>query len=195
MLEQPIMASRDHDQDPAPAIVTLGLTRRFGQLTAVRDLSLQVPRGSVYGFLGLNGAGKSTTIRMLLGLLRPTSGEVALLGSAMPGDRLSALGRIGAPVESPTVYPHLTGVENLEATRRLLGVGRQEMARASVSSTRGRSRLRSRTWPDRWSSGGALAVRRLTSSSSCRSPWQGSYSSPASVCGGFRSEMSCNPSR
>jgi ABC-type multidrug transport system ATPase subunit len=130
MLEQPIMTSRDHDQDPAPAIVTLGLTRRFGPLTAVRDLSLQVPRGSVYGFLGLNGAGKSTTIRMLLGLLRPTSGEVALLGSAMPGDRLSALGRIGALVESPTVYPHLTGVENLEATRRLLGVGRQGMARA-----------------------------------------------------------------
>ena len=129
MLQQNLTASRDHDQGPAPAIVTLGLTRRFGQLTAVRDLSLHVPRGSVYGFLGLNGAGKSTTIRMLLGLLRPTSGEVALLGSAMPADRLSALGRIGALVESPTVYPHLTGVENLEATRRLLGGGRQGIAR------------------------------------------------------------------
>ena len=118
------------EQDPIPAIATRGLTRQFGQLAAVSDLSLHVPPGSVYGFLGLNGAGKSTTIRMLLGLLRPTKGNVALLGSAMPEDRLHAAGRIGALVEAPTVYPHLTGVENLEATRRLLGVPRPAMARA-----------------------------------------------------------------
>ena len=130
MLNPNSSTSHDHGREPDPAIVTLGLTRRFGQLTAVRDLSLHVPRGSVYGFLGLNGAGKSTTIRMLLGLLRPTAGEVALLGSSMPRGRLSALGRVGALVESPTVYPHLTGVENLEATRRLLGAGRQGMLRA-----------------------------------------------------------------
>jgi ABC-2 type transport system ATP-binding protein len=126
-LQQNLAAS--HDQDPAPAIATLGLTRRFGQLTAVRDLSLHVPRGSVYGFLGLNGAGKSTTIRMLLGLLRPTSGAVAVLGLRMPEHRLHALGRLGALVEAPTVYPHLTGIENLEATRRLLGVRRQGIVR------------------------------------------------------------------
>ena len=118
------------EQDPIPAIATRGLTRRFGQLAAISDLSLHVPPGSVYGFLGLNGAGKSTTIRMLLVLLRPTSGNVALLGSAIPEDRLHAVGRIGALVEAPTVYPHLTGVENLEATRRLLGVPRPAMTRA-----------------------------------------------------------------
>jgi ABC-2 type transport system ATP-binding protein len=130
MLEQKLAASYDNDQDPAPAIATQGLTRRFGQLTAVRDLSLHVPRGSVYGFLGLNGAGKSTTIRMLLGLLRPTSGAAAVLGLAMPEHRLRVLGRLGALVEAPTVYPHLTGIENLEATRRLLDARRQRIARA-----------------------------------------------------------------
>ena len=117
------------DQGTVPAIATQGLTRRFGQLTAVRDLSLEVPRGSVYGFLGLNGAGKSTTIRMLLGLLQPTDGAVVLLGLAMPKQRMRALARLGALVEAPTLYPHLTGVENLEATRRLLGIRRQRIAR------------------------------------------------------------------
>jgi ABC-type multidrug transport system ATPase subunit len=130
MAEQEPSASNDHGPGPTPAIVTRGLTRSFGQLAAVSDLSLHVPPGSIYGFLGLNGAGKSTTIRMLLGLLRPTSGTVTLLGAAMPAGRLSALGRIGALVEAPTVYPHLTGVENLEVTRRLLGVPRPATAHA-----------------------------------------------------------------
>lgn len=111
-------------------IATRALARRFGRVSAVRDVSLDVPRGSVYGFLGLNGAGKSTTIRMLLGLLRPTRGAVALLGEAMPANRLRVLGRIGAVVETPTIYPHLTGVENLEATRRLTGLPRERIARA-----------------------------------------------------------------
>lgn len=111
------------------AIATRALTRRFGQVTAVDDLSLVVPRGSVYGFLGLNGAGKSTTIRMLLGLIRPTSGNAAVLGLTIPQDRLRALGRVGALVEAPTVYPHLTGTENLKVTLRLLGARRKEVSR------------------------------------------------------------------
>ncbi len=114
----------DESADTSPALATSGLTRTFGSLVAVRDLSLQVPRGSVYGFLGLNGAGKTTTIRMLLGLLRPTHGTIKVLGMTIPNDRLRVLGRVGALVESPTVYPHLTGAENLEVTRRLLGVKR-----------------------------------------------------------------------
>lgn len=103
------------------AVLTRGLTKRFGDVAAVTDVALEVPRRCVYGFLGLNGAGKTTTIRMLLGLVRPTRGEVDLLGFPMPGRRREALLRVGAVVEAPTVYPHLTGLENLELTRRLIG--------------------------------------------------------------------------
>ena len=103
------------------AVVTEGLTKTFGDLAAVTDLALRVPCRCVYGFLGLNGAGKTTTIRMLLGLVRPTAGEVHLLGLPMPARRREALARVGAVVEHPTVYPHLTGLENLEITRRLIG--------------------------------------------------------------------------
>lgn len=102
-------------------IQTSGLTRRFGTLTAVDSLDLQVPQGSVYGFLGPNGAGKTTTIRMLLGLIRPHGGEVRLFGESLCRRRLALLGRVGALVESPSLYPNLTGRENLEVTRRLAG--------------------------------------------------------------------------
>ncbi len=102
-------------------IETSGLTRLFGPLTAVDHLALQVPRGSIYGFLGPNGAGKTTTIRMLLGLIRPHKGGVHLFGQSLLRDRLALLGRVGALVESPSLYPNLTGRENLEVTRRLIG--------------------------------------------------------------------------
>jgi len=102
-------------------IQTSGLTRRFGTLTAVDSLDLQVPQGSVYGFLGPNGAGKTTTIRMLLGLIRPNAGEVRLFGESLRRKRLALLRRVGALVESPSLYPNLTGRENLEVTRRLVG--------------------------------------------------------------------------
>jgi lantibiotic transport system ATP-binding protein len=103
------------------AIETAGLTRRFGPLTAVDRVHLTVERGSVYGFLGPNGAGKTTTVRMLLGLIRPHAGEVRLFGTPLWQDRLGLLGRVGALVESPSLYDHLTGRENLEVTRRLVG--------------------------------------------------------------------------
>ncbi|MHB0859216.1 MAG: ATP-binding cassette domain-containing protein [Anaerolineae bacterium] len=104
------------------AIETCDLMRRFGDVTAVQQVALQVPPGSVYGFLGPNGAGKTTTIRMLLGLIRPTSGLVRLLDQPLQGRRISLLRQVGALVESPSLYPHLTGRENLEVTRRLLGI-------------------------------------------------------------------------
>src|SRR5437667_8189259 len=107
--------------DAGLAIETRRLTRTFGSRVAVGDLSLQVPRGSIFGFLGPNGAGKTTTIRMLLGLLRPTSGEVRLNGETFSRERRDMLRGIGALVESPSLYPHLTGEENLELTRRLVG--------------------------------------------------------------------------
>jgi lantibiotic transport system ATP-binding protein len=108
----------------AMAIATDGLTRRFGDLVAVNDVSLRVPRGSVYGFLGPNGAGKTTTIRMLLGLIRTNGGEVRLLGEGLGRNKRRLLGRLGSLVESPSLYPHLTGRENLELLRRLVAAER-----------------------------------------------------------------------
>jgi ABC-2 type transport system ATP-binding protein len=102
------------------AITTSGLTRRFGELTAVDSVGLRVERGSVYGFLGPNGAGKTTTIRLLLGLIRPHAGQVQLFDQPLSKRRVALLRRVGALVESPSLYPHLTGRENLEVTRRLI---------------------------------------------------------------------------
>ena len=91
-------------------------------MTAVRGLSLSVPPQSVYGFLGPNGAGKSTTIRMVLGLQRPNRGTISLFGRPLAQERIALLRRIGSLVEAPSVYLHLTGRENLEIHRRLLGL-------------------------------------------------------------------------
>ncbi|MGP7996469.1 MAG: ATP-binding cassette domain-containing protein [Streptosporangiaceae bacterium] len=100
--------------DVTPAVVTTGLTKRFrgGQL-AVDDLGMVVPRGSVYGFLGPNGSGKTTTIRMLLGLVYPTRGSHALLGVPMPAGTVRVLPRVGSLVEGPAFYPQLSGWDNL----------------------------------------------------------------------------------
>ncbi|MEV4298454.1 ABC transporter ATP-binding protein [Microbispora rosea] len=98
----------------AAAIVTSGLTKRFrGGQVAVDGVGLAVPRGSVFGFLGPNGSGKTTTIRMLLGLVAPTSGTWSLLGTPMPAGLARALPRVGAVVEGPAFYPYLSGEANL----------------------------------------------------------------------------------
>ncbi len=98
----------------APAIRTEGLTKRFrsGQV-AVDGIDLSVPRGAVYGFLGPNGSGKTTTIRMLLGLARPTAGQAWLLDQRMPESGADVLPRVGALVEGPAFHPYLTGRANL----------------------------------------------------------------------------------
>ncbi len=111
-------------------ITTSRLARRFGTLTAVDDLDLQVPPGSIYGFLGPNGAGKTTTIRMLLGLIRPHAGEVHLFGCSLRQERMTLLRQVGALVESPSLYPNLTGRENLEVTRRLVGGQKAQIGQA-----------------------------------------------------------------
>jgi ABC-type multidrug transport system ATPase subunit len=116
------------------AITTTYLTRRFGDLTAVDRLDLQVPEGSVYGFLGPNGAGKTTTIRVLLGLLRPDAGEVCLFGEPLWRDRRKLLAQVGALVELPSLYPHLTGRENLQLTQRL--VGARDISQVRTPQTR-----------------------------------------------------------
>jgi lantibiotic transport system ATP-binding protein len=96
--------------------------KTYESTTAVRELTLSVPSQSVYGFLGPNGAGKSTTIRMILGLQQPSRGRIALFGRPLESERVALLRRVGSLVESPSLYLHLTGRENLEVHRRLLGL-------------------------------------------------------------------------
>jgi ABC-type multidrug transport system ATPase subunit len=94
-------------------VVTRGLTKRFRHQIAVDEIDLDVPTGAIYGFLGPNGSGKTTTIRMLLGLIRPTAGSVQLLGHAVPGSATHALRRVGSLVEGPAFHPYLSGRANL----------------------------------------------------------------------------------
>ncbi len=96
-----------------------GLTKRFNELTAVNDLSFSVKEGDVYGFLGQNGAGKSTTIRMLLTLIAPTSGEIELFGKKLSGNKNEILSQIGAVIEKPDVYKYLSAYENLKLFAKL----------------------------------------------------------------------------
>ena len=95
------------------AIATVGLTKRFGSQAAVDGIDLDVPQGAVYGFLGPNGSGKTTTIRMLLGLVHPTEGRIALLGEPMPDRSGGVLPRVGSLVEGPAFHPYLSGRANL----------------------------------------------------------------------------------
>ena len=95
------------------ALTTSGLTKRFGNQTVVDRIDLDVPAGAVYGFLGPNGSGKTTTIRMVLGLVRPDAGGVELLGRPMPGDLQAVLPKVGALVEGPAFHPYLSGRANL----------------------------------------------------------------------------------
>jgi ABC-type multidrug transport system ATPase subunit len=94
-------------------IVTQGLSKRFGAVQAVQDLALEVNEGDIYGFLGANGSGKTTTVRMLLGLVLPTTGSISIMGQAFPQHAVALLPQIGAMVEGPAAYPHLSGRANL----------------------------------------------------------------------------------
>jgi ABC-2 type transport system ATP-binding protein len=105
------------------AVETAVLTKRYGSdILAVDGISLRVGRGELYAFLGLNGAGKSTTIRMLLGMVRPSSGSAMVLGRAVRAEDPDLWARVGHLVESATAYPELTVTENLDVARRLHGV-------------------------------------------------------------------------
>lgn len=100
--------------DPSPyAVETHGLAKVFGSQRAVDGIDIRVPRGAVYGFLGPNGSGKTTTIRMLLGLVTPTTGDHQILGHPMPQELTTALHRVGSLIEGPAFHSHLSGVANL----------------------------------------------------------------------------------
>ncbi|WP_370236991.1 ABC transporter ATP-binding protein [Brevundimonas sp.] len=111
------------------AIETRDLRRRFGPTVAVDGVSLSVPRGCVYGFMGRNGAGKTTTLKMLLGLVRPDSGTIRIAGRDALADRLGAARCMGALLEAHGFYAHLSGRENLDLTRSLLGLRPTELDR------------------------------------------------------------------
>lgn len=105
------------------AIATSALTKSYGGVRVVDGVELKVPEGTVYGFLGPNGAGKSTTMKMVLGLARPTAGEVEVLGERMDRrSRLAVLAHVGSLIENPSCYKHLTARENLDIVRRLKGL-------------------------------------------------------------------------
>jgi ABC-2 type transport system ATP-binding protein len=105
-------------RDVAPVIDVQGLSKRYGAVQAVRDVSLHVDAGEIYALLGLNGAGKTTLIRTLLGMARPSGGRVALFGEPVEAGRHDVWARVGYLVETPSSYPDLTVRENLDVVRR-----------------------------------------------------------------------------
>jgi len=111
-------------------VETTELTKRLGRKTAVDRVDLRIGKGDIYGFLGPNGAGKTTTIRMLLGLMRPTSGDVRMFGKGLQQHKLSILKKVGSLVENPSYYGHLTAYENLEAVRRILDAPKRRIDEA-----------------------------------------------------------------
>ena len=106
-------------------IETKNLTKQYGSQKSVDGLTIHVKPGRIYGLLGRNGAGKTTTMKMLLGLTKPTSGEVKIWGKPLQGNEKELLPRIGSLIESPGFYPNLTGTENLEIFAALRGVSNQ----------------------------------------------------------------------
>lgn len=112
-----------------PVINVKNLSKHFGEIRAVQDLSFSVEKGSVYGFLGQNGAGKSTTIRVLLSLVRPSAGEISVFGLDLSRHRQQILRRTGAIIEKPDLYKYLTAIENLRLFATMSGIrpGRKKL--------------------------------------------------------------------
>ena len=102
------------------SVETVGLTHKFphGE-TALQNINLQVPVGSIYGFLGPNGAGKTTTLRLILGLLKKQQGSISFFGKSFEKNRIDILQKTGSLIESPSIYAHLTAVENLRVLQKI----------------------------------------------------------------------------
>src|SRR6267378_8026543 len=118
--------------DAAPTISTQGLTRRFGELVAVDDVNLRVAAGQFFGFLGANGAGKSTTIKMLTGLLAPTAGRIEILGVDLANNPVEVKRQIGVVPEGMALFGRLTGAEFLNFVGRMYGLERETAAQRSA---------------------------------------------------------------
>jgi ABC-2 type transport system ATP-binding protein len=115
--------------DPGMAIHARGLSKSFGEVRAVRNLDLDVPRARIFGFLGPNGSGKSTTIRMLCGLLTPSSGEISVLGHEIPRDAEALRKKVGYMTQKFSLYEDLTGHENLDFVANVYTLGRERRLR------------------------------------------------------------------
>src|SRR6476660_5114696 len=113
---------------PSPAVETFSLVKQFGDFVAVDHINLQVNRGSFFGFLGPNGVGKSNTIKMLTGLLAPTSGKLRVLGYDIAEQPMEVKRRIGVVPEDLNLFERLTGAEMLTFTGRMYGLGKTEIA-------------------------------------------------------------------
>lgn len=111
-------------------IETQNLTKSYFGFTAVSGINLHIPKGTVYGFLGPNGAGKSTTMKMLLGLTKPTSGSFVIDGRKYPENRVEILKEVGSFIEAPAFYGNLTGEENLDIVRKILGLPKSSVSEA-----------------------------------------------------------------
>ncbi len=150
----------------APAIRTRGLTRRFGKLTAVDDVDLEVGRGSIFGLLGPNGSGKSTIIRMLCGLLAPSDGDAAVLGLDVKRDAGEIRRHIGYMSQHFSLYAELTGTENLTFFAKAYGLAgealrRRRQAVVDVVGLSGYERQRAGTLSGGWKQRLALACALL----------------------------------
>lgn len=124
-------------------IETYKLTKTYADFTAVSNVCLHIPKGTVYGFVGPNGAGKSTTMKMFLGLTKPTSGTFTIDGMKYPQNRVQILKEIGSFIEAPAFYGNLTGEENLDIIRKILGLPKSSVYEALeiVGLTEFKSRL------------------------------------------------------
>lgn len=124
-------------------IETKKLTKSYADFTAVSGIDLHIPKGTVYGFLGPNGAGKSTTMKMFLGLTKPTSGSFVIDGKKYPENRMEILKEVGSFIEAPAFYGNLSGEENLDIIRKILGLPKSAVSEALelVGLTQHKNRL------------------------------------------------------
>ena len=134
------MDTAPHMDTASPMIETHALTKSFGSRTAVCDLSLTVPAGCAFGFLGHNGAGKTTVIRLLTGLTRPSAGTIRIAGRPLTGHREQVLARVGAIIEEPRFHLHLSGRENLQ----VIAAARGPQARRRIGPALARAGLADR---------------------------------------------------
>lgn len=103
-------------------VTTQNLSKRYGSIYCVKDINLSISEGDIFGFLGPNGAGKSTTLKMILGLIRPTNGNVKVFGKDFEANRQLILSQTGSLIESPAYYGHLSGIENMRIIQKLRGI-------------------------------------------------------------------------
>ncbi|MEA0553067.1 ABC transporter ATP-binding protein [Lysinibacillus irui] len=111
-------------------VTTQNLSKRYGSKYCVKDINLSVSEGDIFGFLGPNGAGKSTTLKMILGLMRPTDGNVKVFGKDFEGNRQLILSQTGSLIESPSYYAHLSGLENMRIVQRLRNIPEKNVSEA-----------------------------------------------------------------